>query len=96
LHVLPVAVLVIPASSAARANHANSAKQYENSSKKRGSFCDIVTVNKENVKNQNYQKRSTINLLRSLMKLLISMHHIDTYPQKNNAPLTNHGSPKAF
>jgi len=51
LHVLPAAVLVIPTSSAARANHANSAKQYENSSMKRESFYDTVNVNKENIKN---------------------------------------------
>ena len=30
------------------------------------------------------------------MTLPISMHHIVTHPEKNNAPLTNHGSPKAF
>jgi len=31
-----------------------------------------------------------------VLTLLISMHHIVTHPEKNNAPLTNHGSPKAF
>ena len=30
------------------------------------------------------------------MTLVISMHHIAMHPENNNAPLTNHGSPKAF
>jgi len=31
-----------------------------------------------------------------LMTLLISMHRIVRHPERNNAPLTNHSSPKAF
>jgi len=38
---------------------------------------------------------SAINLL-SLKTLLISMHHTVTHPETKNAPLTNHGSPKAL
>jgi len=42
------------------------------------------------------QTLSVMNLWKFLMILLIRMLHIGTHLEKNNAPLTNHGSPKAF
>jgi len=46
--------------------------------------------------NPNNRNSEAGEVLKSLITLLISMHHIVTHPEKNNAPLTNHGSPKAF